>query len=156
MNMKKTIIIALACVMAAAALALTGCFGFGGGGSGGGSGSDASIEGTWKLSYAEDYYGDPYDIEGMEDQVVLVVKGSNKATFYYFDDDPFTGTMKRDASGDDYYATNGYTTQCYHLVNSDGQWWEFCFVIPEDGSDAFFYLEVGPEDDYDAIYLDRA
>ena len=150
--MKKTFVLVCAGVMMLAALALSGCFGFGGDDTPG----DASIEGTWKLSYAEDYYGNPYDTSEMTDEIVLEVKSSKKATFYYFDDDPFPGTLSRDASGDSYYATDGYTTLCYHLTNSDGRWWEFCFVVPDDGGDAFWYLEVGPEDDYDAIYLERA
>ena len=151
--LKKTLVLVCAGVMMLATLALAGCFGFSGDDD---TPSGASLEGTWKLSYAEDYYGNPYDTDEMTDEIILEVKSSKKATFYYFDDDPFSGTLSRDASGDSYYATDGYATLCYHLTNSDGRWWEFCFVVPDDGSDAFWYLEVGPEDDYDAIYLERA
>lgn len=164
-NMKKALVLTLAGVMAVAALALTGCFGIGGGSSSGGSSSGGSssggsstsnspIVGTWKLDYAHDYSGTAYDIQSIgSDSVVLVVSSETKATFYYFDDDPFEGTLSRDTSMDSYYSATDYPAQCYDLTSSDGDYWEFAFIQPADGSSPFFYLEVGSSNDYDSLYL---
>ena len=157
-TMKKALVVALAGVMMVAALALSGCFGFGGGGNGGSGGGSSSsgIVGTWKLDYAHDFYGNAYDISQIgSDKVVLKVTSETKATFYYFDDDPFSGTMERYAAGDSEYASDGYTSKCYHLVGSDGSYWEFAYVVPDDSSsEPFFYLEVGASQP-DSIYLSK-
>ena len=154
-TMKKALILALAGVMAVAALALTGCFGTGGSSSGGSSSSKSELVGTWKLDYAHDYDGNEYDIAAIgSDSVVLVVTSDTAATFYYFDDDAFAGTLSRDSSQDSYYSVDGFTAKCYDLTGSDGSYWEFAYITPDDGSsDPFFYLEVGPDGDYDSLYL---
>ena len=114
--------------------------------------------GTWKLDYAHDYDGNEYDIAAIgSDSVVLVVTSDTAATFYYFDDDAFAGTLSRDSSQDSYYSVDGFTAKCYDLTGSDGSYWEFAYITPDDGSsDPFFYLEVGPDGDYDSLYLAKA
>lgn len=153
-TLKKSLVIALAGVMAVAALALTGCFGIGGGGNGGSSGSKSAMVGTWKLAAAFDYSGSAYDISAIgSDSVVLKVTSETEATFYYFDDDPYPGTLSHDSSRDGYYSSDNFEAKAYRLTGSDGKYWEFAFVTPKDGSDPFWYLEVGPSNDYDSIYL---
>lgn len=159
---KKALILALAGVMAAAALTLTGCFGVGGGNGGnggnggGGSSTKSELVGTWKLDYAHDYNGNEYDIASIgADSVVLVVTSETKATFYYFDDDPFEGTLSRDSSQDSHYSADEFSAKCYDLTGADGSYWEFAFITPSDGT-PFFYLEVGPSGDYDSLYLAKA
>ena len=133
----------------------------GGSSSGGGSGSGgsgttpsaASMDGTWQLAYATDYSGQAYDLsQATMESIRLVVSGS-KATFYYFDDDPFSGTLERYSEQDDYYASDGYTVKAYKLKGNDG-FWEFAFVVPQDGNDAFWYLEVGSPDP-DSLFLSK-
>lgn len=152
-NLKKTLAIALAGVlMVAAAVSFTGCFGTGGGG-GGSSKSDDKL-GTWVLAYAQDYYGQEISVsQSVMNSVYLVVESSTKATFYFMDDDPFPGTLERYADRDDYYAQDGYKVQAYKLKGSDG-YWEFAFVIPQDGSDSFWYLEIG-KDAPESLFLEK-
>ena len=122
-----------------------------------GDGNVGDSTGTTPMSTSpfEDMNGEAYDLDELEDAVLLVIKSEDDATFYYFDDDPFSGKLVRDPSGDPYYATSGYITECYHLTNSEGRYWEFCFVTDLDDDSTFWYLEVGPEDDYDCLYLAR-
>ena len=160
---KKSLVLALAGVMVLAALALTGCFGFGGSGSGSGSSSGGSsggssttspMVGTWKLAEAYDYWGSAYDVSDLADKVVLVVESETKATFYYFDDDPYPGTLVRDSSIDDAYAADGFTAKGYDLQGSDNSYWELAFITSNSDGTSFWYLEVGSTAP-DCLYLTK-
>lgn len=171
--MKKTLAIALAGVMMVCALLLAGCFGIGGGGnsgggseggnSGGNSGGGGSSTpvvtqpayvGTWVLDYAhEKSSGNVYDLSKIQGTVKLVIDSATSGTFYYFDDDPYSGTLERDSSLDSQFAASGYTTDAYKLRGADGKYWLFAFVTPQDGGDAFWYLEVGKTGQEDCLYL---
>ena len=175
MKMKKSLAIVLAGVMMACALVLAGCFGTGGGsGSGGGSSSGSgsggysgggsstptvtqpAYVGTWTLDYAhEKSSGSAYDLSKISGTVKLVVEDATNATFYYFDDDPWVGTLERATDGDSKYAASGYTSECYHLVGQEGRYWEFAFITPQDGADPFWYLEVGSTGNEDCLYLSK-
>ena len=121
-----------------------------------GSADDSrGLVGTWVLDYAHDFDGDPYDISDLGDAVKLVISSETTATFHYFDDEPFKGELMRAPEGDEYYANDGYTVECYQLKGGDGSYWEFAYVVPDDGSEPFFYLEVGGNDDYDSLYLSK-
>ena len=171
---KKTLAIVLAGVMMACALLLAGCFGIGGGGSNGGGGnsgggnsgggnsgggntpapSQPAYVGTWVLDYAhEKSTGDVYDLTKITGTVKLVVDSATHGTFYYFDDDPYAGTLERYAEQDSKYAANGYTSEAYKLKGSDGSYWELAFITPQDGADSFWYLEVGKTGQEDCLYL---
>lgn len=120
------------------------------------SSDESGLIGTWTLEAAYDYSGDEYDISSFTSQVSLVVTSMDSATFNYFDDDPFTGTLERATDQDSYYAAEGYTVQAYNLIGSDGSYWEFAYVVPDDSTaSAFVYLEVGESTDYDSIYLTK-
>ncbi len=157
-TMKKISSFVLAGVMICAALALTGCFGTGGSGNSGNSGITAGnnpLVGTWTLAAAYDENNQQYDLSDFDADIVkLVVTSDGNGTFYYFDDDPFTGTLSRDASQDSYYAVDGFTVEAYDLTGSDGSYWEFAYVEATDGaSDPFIYLEVGAEGETESLYL---
>ena len=149
-NLKKTLAIALSGVMmVVAAVAFTGCFG----GGGGGTKTDEKV-GTWVLAYAQDYYGQEISVtQSVKDSVYLKVESATKATFYFMDDDPFPGKLERYADRDSYYAQDGYKVQAYKLQGDDG-YWELVFVVPNDGSDSFWYLEIGA-DQPESLFLQR-
>ena len=167
---KKSLAIVLAGVMAACALLLAGCFGMGGGDnsgggnsgggnsgggySGGGNSSTPAYVGTWVLDYAhEKATGEEYDLSRVSGTVKLVIDSATSGTFYYFDRDPWVGTLERDSSLDSKYAASGYTCDAYKLVGENDRYWEFAFITPQDGADPFWYLEVGESGDEDCLYL---
>ncbi len=116
--------------------------------------SDLTIVGTWYLSAAYDSDGNQYDLTDVSaDRVMLVVTDETTATFYYFDDDAFEGTLSRDEDRDDYYAVDGFTVATYDLTDEDGSYWEFCYVVSEDEDSVFIYIEIGSSDDMETIYL---
>ena len=78
---------------------------------------------------------------------------ADAAVFYFYDNDPYPGTLSHDSSRDAYYSSDGFESQAYRLTGSDGEYWEFAFVTPKDGGDPFWYLEVGPSDSYKCLYL---
>ena len=117
---------------------------------------DTSKVGTWELSYATDIYGSAYDIASIgPENVRLVVTSETTATFYYFDDDPFSGSLDRSPDDDADFATDGYEVQAYRLRDGSGSAWLMAFVIPDDGSDCFFYLELYDDGSEDHLFLDR-
>ncbi len=114
------------------------------------------IVGTWTIVAAYDEQGEAYDLNSLPaDAVVLDIRTETRATFYYFDNAPFSGTLSRDASLDAYYATDGYNARCYLLTDQNGDFWEFAYLKSYDTDDAFFYLELGAEDRHERIYLAR-
>ena len=111
--------------------------------------------GTWTLASAIAADGSSYNLtDETKQQVKLVVKSDGTATFYYFDNDPFNGTLKRDKDGDAGYATSTYDAECYHLTAAGGgSYWEIAFITKKDGSTCFWYLEVGEAGKADSLFL---
>lgn len=126
-----------------------------GGASGTGTMETSPFVGTWKLSQAIDAStGKGYDISKLKDQVMLVVRSETEAVFYYFDDEPFYGSLVRAEEDDAYYATDGYDTKGYHLVGGDGSYWAFAFCTDLSDGSTFWYLEVGKAGEEDYLFLD--
>ena len=181
-NTKKWLVLVLAGMLAACAVVLsTGCFGIGGSGSKtptvpdtpsttpsapdtpstpstpstpAPATSDNPKEGRWQLSYATDTSGKAYDLsQSVMESVVLEISGS-KGTFYYMDRDPFSGTLERYSDRDSYYASDGYKVEAYKLMG-ESSYWEFAFITPKDGGDAFWYLEIGSSGNEDCLFLSK-
>ena len=127
-----------------------------GGGVPSGTTQDTSKVGTWELSYATDVNGSAYDIDAIgADSVRLVVTSDTTATFYYFDDDPFSGSLDRSTADDATFATEGYEVQAYRLRDGSGSAWVLAFIIPDDGSACFFYLELYGDSSEDHLFLQK-
>ena len=115
-------------------------------------GSAESKDGAWRLIMATDAAGGIYDLTQVgQDAVRLVVSGT-MATFFYFDEDPFNGTLVRWPDDDAKYSSDGFTGECYRLRQPQSHW-ELAFITPKDGSAPFWYLEVGPTGQQDCLYL---
>ena len=112
-------------------------------------------DGTWQLAYATDASGYAYSLTAAElAQVTLAVDGS-AGTFTYMGEAPFTGTFQRWPEDDGKYTAEAWTGEVYRL-RQEGSFWELVFATPKDGSEPFWYVEVGPNGDQDCLYLTRA
>ena len=145
----KWLVVALAGALAACAVMLAGCFG------GGGSGSKA-YEGLWTHDSTVGIEG--YDMSWVAaDEVRLDVASATEATFYFFDDAPYTGTLTRVKDADAEYATDGFKTEVYWLQSTtDSQYWELVFVTPnKDKNGGFWYVHTGSGSSSYDVYLTK-
>ena len=147
----KWLVVALAGALAACAVLLAGCFGAGG------SGGSKAYQGEWVHDSTVGIEG--YDLTWITaDTVRLDVTSATEATFYFFDDDPYTGTLTRAKDADANYATDGFKTEVYRLQSpSDSQYWELVFVTPnKDKNAGFWYLHTGSGVDSYDVYLTKS
>ena len=149
-GLKKWLIPALVGALAACAVLLTGCFG------GGGSGGSKAYEGLWTHDSTVGIEG--YDMTWIAaDEVRLDVTSATEATFYFFDDAPYTGKLTRAQDADAKYATDGFKTEVYWLQSTtDSQYWELVFVTPnKDKNGGFWYIRTGSGIDVYDVYLTK-